>query len=498
MKRDVRVGGRGWWPVIVLSALLAAALTVAPWGSRGLWAQGANSDAELVYLDPNRVIRMVDPTPAFEGVDLAWFSPDGGWKSFALGDVTGDSDAEIIAIRDDGDGGRLKIYDPVAVGAPDDQIEYINDVPWSTLYDVALPGHPLLVGTGEFDTTHAGDEIVYIYELPASQKTAEDIYQLVILHAANDNADGRAWETLHTWNTGNRWTWLATGNLDGGSIDEIALVANEIGNLSIYRVTNDGLERMYRNSNHENEWRAVEFGQYAAGGAEELAAVRAADYPLASAWVFRWANNDIQDHYSERFIPSPRRVFFANIAGNDDQEIVMLRNVPQELGTRARLIIRDGGNNDTKGFTEATLDADNGYQTGAGGDFDGDGRDEIAIGRSNRLRIYTEPEKSTNVEEYDLDNTADILLAGNLDGEGLARSPRLGASVTQLTFDLRGGRGERCADGARGRCYDRVNDSGGRFAARQFGVGELVVVHYLDAVQPQCICQRGWAATRCL
>jgi len=439
MVRGGRTGRRGWWPAVVLSAIVLAAQMVLPWDSRGLWAQqGSNTDAELVYLDSNRVIRILDPAPAFEGVNLTWSSPQGGWKSFVLGDVTGDSDDEIIAVRDDGDAGHLTIYDPVAVDAPDDLVQYLDDVPWATLFDLALPGPPLLVGVGEFDTGRTGAEIVYAYTLPAAQRTAEDVYQFVILRAATDAADGRAWEALTTWNTGNKWTWLATGNLDGSGIDEIALVANEIGNLSIYQVTNDGFNRLYRNSNSENEWRAVEFGQYNAGGVEELTAVRAADYPLASAWIFRWANNDIQDVYAERFIPSPRLVFWADIAGNGDDEIVMLRNVPQELGTRARLIIRDNGN-DTKSMTEATLDADNGYTSGAGGDFDGDGRDEIAVSRTNRIRIFTEPESSADVDDYDLNNTADILKAGNLDGEGLARSPRLGANVTQINFTVRAG-----------------------------------------------------------
>jgi hypothetical protein len=244
---------------------------------------------------------------------------------------------------------------------------------------------------------------------------------------------------LTTWNTSNEWTYLATGNLDGSGIDEIALVANEIGNLSIFRVSADGFTRIYRNVNSENEWRVVEFGQAIAGGAEELAAVRAADWPLASAWIFRWDGANIQDLWAERFIPSPRLVFWADIAGNNDKEIVMLRNVPQELGTRPRLIVRDYNNNDTIVMREAMLDGDNGYSAGAGGDFDGDGRDEIAVMRSNRIRIYKEPERSADVDEYERSNNGEILRAGNLDAEGLARGPRLGASKAGLSFRVRAG-----------------------------------------------------------
>ncbi len=433
-----RVGRRGRWAKLAVTAILLAGELLAAGGQDAGVAQAAtNVDAELVYLDQNGVIRVLDPNAA-EGLNVGWFSPEGAWKSVALADVTGDADDEIIAIRDDGNGGRLKVYDPVAVGAPEDQVQYLDEVPWSTLYDVTLPGQPLLVGAGEFDAGRAGMEIVYIYELPADQRTADDLYQLVILHAANADADGRAWETLATWNTGNKWTWFAMGDMDANGIDEIALVANELGNLSIYRVTSGGFVRMYRNVNIDNEWRAVEFGQFAAGGAEELAAVRAADYPLASAWIFRWDGADVQDVFAGHFIPSPRVVFWADISGNNDDEIVMLRDVPQEMGLRARLIVRDNGN-DTIAMGEPTLDADDGYRTGAGGDFDGDGRDEIAVARSNRIRLFTAPEQSAAVEDHNLSNDARVLRAGNLDAEGLGRSPRLGATPAVVKVTVRAG-----------------------------------------------------------
>jgi hypothetical protein len=431
--------GGGRWVKLAVTAMLLAGLMLVPGGSRDAVAQGTNSrDAELVYLDQDGVIRVLDPQAAFAGVTLNWFSPESGWKDFALADVTADGDDEIVAIRDEGTAGRLRIYDPVAVGLPDDQVQFLDDVPWAVLYDAALPGHVFLIGSGEFDTGRAGAEIVYMVELPPAQQTPEDHYQVVIQRAATDAADGRAWETLATFTTGNRWTWLAAGELDGSGIDEIALVANDLGNLSVFRVVNGAFARIYRNVNEDNEWRAVEFGQFSAGGAEELAAVRAADWPLASAWVFRWDGTAMQDAAAWTFMPSPRLVFMGDIAGNGDDELVMLRNVRQELGTRPRLIVRDNANEGIV-LTEAQLDGDDGYAAGAVGDFDGDGRDEIAVMRSIRIRIYTTPEQSSGFESYDRSNGAEILRAGNLDGAGLARSPRLGATPPSLSLTARAG-----------------------------------------------------------
>ena len=63
-----------------------------------------------------------------------------------------------------------------------------------------------------------------------------------------------------------------------------------------------------------------------------------------------------------------------DIAGNGDDEVILLRQVPSAYGSghaclcaTTAMTIRIG---------EPTLDADNGYQAGVAGDTDGDGRDE--------------------------------------------------------------------------------------------------------------------------
>lgn len=395
-------------------------------------------DDEIVYLDPNGTIRVIDPTPRGGDLQVNWFSPTSGWVDFTLADVTNDGDSEIIAVRPLGAGGQLAIFDPVAIGADDDEVQLLDGVPWAIIYERQLETSPRLVATGEFDLGRTGPEIIFDrFLLPESRNVFEDSRRFTILRQPSGQTRAEEWEIQRTWDTGNPWNWIDTGNFDDRGSDEIVLVAEEIGTISVFRV-GDGFERIFRHSYPENAWRVARFGQFGAGGGEELGAVRAADFPLASAWVFRWEDGEVLDRYAERLIPSPRIMFWADISGNGDVEMVMLRSVPQELGQRPRLFIRDNSN-DTIILNDQQLDVDNGYTAGAGGDADGDGRDEVVIMRNNRIRVYTEPERATSNVEYDVDTDAAHILMGNLDAAGVARESRLGVSQSMITATLRAG-----------------------------------------------------------
>jgi hypothetical protein len=103
------------------------------------------------------------------------------------------------------------------------------------------------------------------------------------------------------------------------------------------------------------------------------------------------------------------------------------------------LIVRDGDNNDAIIVREELLDGDNAYQGGDGGDVDGDGRDEIVLVRNNRIRIYTEPESSTNFQLVERFTNGRTVQLGNVDAAGLAQRSRLSASRTSLSAVLQPG-----------------------------------------------------------
>jgi hypothetical protein len=388
-----------------------------------------NIDEEIVYLDPDGVIHVYDPNRPNDVLYVDWRSPEGGWTQLQVGDVTGDGDAEIVALGPTASGGRLVIYDPVARDVDPAGLPQINGVPWTKLYEVEILGLPRLLLTGEFDASRAGVEILYSYEIePGVERD-----RFVVLRQPAGGTRGQVWEQLRAWEVDGVWIGGAAGNV-GADADVVALVDNRNGRIDAYRVTPQ-VERLFGRTNGGNRWRDVAFGQFNSGGAFELGAVRDAELPLASAWIFRYENNGFVDDYFLQLAPGPQRIFFADIGGNGDDEMVMLREVRPELGPRPRLIIRDRGN-DTLGFTEDLLDGDNEYRGGAGGDVDGDGRDEIVIMRNNRIRIYTEPELSSQRVETVVATNRTTIVVGNVDALGLARTPVLYSPTTRLSAAL--------------------------------------------------------------
>lgn len=436
VKRSDRQGVRWRWRIFALAFVLVCVLPgeSAPEIARAK-ALAPNSDEELVYFDPNHVIRVFDPNPTSDVLQVEWSSPDGGWGAIALGDVTGDGDLEIVAIRPEGETGRLTIFDPVAQDSPLDQVENADEIPWAILYDLELPVPPRLVATGEFDTQRAGREILYSY-------AADDEHdRFVILRATGAGGPGRGWEEQLSWELEGRWSAVATGNVHvDDAIDEVALVSFDLGELGLFRVEPE-VVRTFTNVNREQRWRDVAIGQYVvvANDGAEIAAVRDADLPLASAWIFRYNGSTFVDQLGERISPSPNRVFFADIRNNGDEEVVLLRQVKQELGPRPRLIVRDGNSNDAVTMQEALLDGDNEYKGGDAGDIDGDGRDELVVMRNNRIRIYPQPESAATFDLYELFTNGSTVAVGNVDAAGFAPQSRVLVSPTRVSAMLQPG-----------------------------------------------------------
>ncbi len=406
---------------LLLVWLLAGCLPIILAGSTPAMAKSlaaftaGNRDDEIVYLDNTGTIRVLDPQPVPGHPEVKWSSPTSGWTDFALGDVNADGDQEIVAIGADGATGKLAVYDPVVADGSQTVSGKINGIPWATLYETKLTGIPHLVATGDFDQSTPGDEIIFDYELqPQDRIHADDFLRFAILKAEKSPPDGTAWATLATMDTGNDWTDIATGDIYQYGTDEVALMDSKRGNLSVYTLRKGELRRITRNSNQNRAWRSIMFSQFVGTGSEELLAVREASYPFESAYVFRYKNRAMFDLYKWIFIPNPTFVFKADIMGNGDDEMVMLRSVPPELTDRPRLFVRDNAN-DKITMRETALDPDNGYKSGVGADVNGDGRDAIVIMRNNRIRIYTDPENSEAFQDYDVQTNSRTIKAGNLD-----------------------------------------------------------------------------------
>lgn len=424
-----------------LAWLGALALLVLPWvAGQSVRGQGPEPKMEIVYLDGDGYVRVLDPVLPNVPADphpVLWYSPaeDGTWHDLAVGDFNGDGDDEIVAVRRSASlGFNLAIYDPVV--APNaaltpDQVRSVanSQIPWRTLYTTTVPGEILLVAAGNFDPNTAGHEIWFAYRTDSG-------YQMEIIRRVPGDSDGTRWESYASMSTRVRWRRAHAGNIDNQGADELALTG-EGGVLHVYRVDGGNFVSLFERASLDRPWVDAAIGRFHGAPTAEVAAVRSTNIELPRFFTFIYDPSlpeNFRDGYSEFFAPSPRRVFFADINGNGDEEILLLRGTlaapPPPTPTaapRPHLIMRNRGGDQLNLF-EVILDADGGYQAGVGADVDGDGRDEIIVARNNKIRIFVQPEVNASAVDFDLSTNSSTLYAGNLDSLGFLRFPELVAS----------------------------------------------------------------------
>lgn len=415
------------WPRLwgILCVLLYLSL-----GGKPVTAQIVSKDDEVVYLDAQGYIRVYDPaqtnTPA-----VTWVSPIGGWVDFALGDLNGDGDSEIVAVQGDTGSGRLTIYDPVVTSGVIVPNQLFNGIPWRILYDTTVAGAPYLVTTGELDAAVAGAEIVYGALLNTEDEDdTNDEVTLSVLHATA--AAGSAWgQVAQRTTSGSPWRQITVGNLDGTAPDELTLVDKD-GALEIYRLSAPTLTRIFNNESDSRPWQTTTVARFFSVGLPGLAASRSASPGFHSFVVLVYDTDeegDFRDAHSEYFLPAPEQLFAGDINGNGDEEIFFLRSVPSNITNLPRLVMRNRGTDTPPAFEQA-LDTDNGFGGGAAGDVDGDGRAEVVIMRNNRLRTFTQLEVNANSIDYTPTATtnARTIHAGNLDRNGYLKTPTFSVS----------------------------------------------------------------------
>jgi len=391
----------------------------------------ANIEDEIVYIDAAGHIRVFDPRQPDNVPPVAFRSPDAGWIDAAVGDVNGDGDDEIVAI---GENGLLKVYDPVIASGPVPPENVINGIYWEELYATILPNRALLVDTGNFDAEPTTDEIVAVYVDPnnATSSFVQIYYQPLAPF------DGRTWLPLTDVAASELWSDVATGNLDGAGVDELALVNEDLGALRVYRLAgNNVLNPFFISESDTKPWSDVAIGNVDNELVlPELVAVRNAAPPLPALVVQRYKSPDaFEDVGTRELLPSPRVVFLADVTGNGDEEMYLLRDVPAG-DARPRLFISNLGIDGMFAF-EVPLDTDNGYRYGAGGDIDGDGKDELAVVRDTGFKIFESPETNINSYTVTLETNARTIVMGNLDALG---KDRLTADVTRFDLSVNAGK----------------------------------------------------------
>lgn len=398
-----------------LTLLLTLHFAVAPPAAR---AQSPGDPAdEIVYIDPSGVVRVRDPLPA-AGTGVTWYSPVGGYTDAVLLDLNGDTDLEIAALRESGDGRSLDIYDPVLATGPVAPGQSIGGVPWALITSIPIVQPVGILAAGDIDLTAPGDEILLSARVVASGTGDATLYKQSVYYLRNEGArDGRAWEAVGLPISSEDWTSAALGDMNGDGIDEIGLVAGRTGTLSVWQMRGSGdAARVYKNESDNRPWLDVAMGPFR-GGNDMLGAVRDAPLGLPSLVILRWDNGSLADEYGREFDPSPNFIFFGDINGSGDAETYMIRYVDSAVTGKARLIMRQQGA-DPAALLEDVLDADNGYKVGAAGDIDGDGKDEVVLIRNNGIREYMSPDTATSFTPTALQSNSRTLVIGDLDRVG--------------------------------------------------------------------------------
>ena len=446
---QARTNGFKILTMLVTSALVLALLPSVAAPQTKVQAQ--TIDDEIVYIDGAGVIRVLDTNQAGTKL-IQWFSDEDGFYDFALGDVNNDGDQEIIGIKGTGAAGKLVVYDPVVNSPAIPPSGKINDVPWAKLYERSIGATPVIVGAGDLDNNIPGDEIIYGFE------TGTYSSAITVIKGDSLTPDGRGWlEHIPRVDFENNWDFVDVGQIDGSSTDEVILIDDDAvlnqnrSRLSAYRLNDGGLANnspFFSNSSSNNEWRRVAIGDVVPGGNNEVVAIRntSATGP-SNILIFKYSSSAglAEDDGDAIFInPSPRDVFLANINGEvngvSDKEIFLLRSVRNNAAAIRLAVINRGNDSIDKSKIEQALDSDNRWKNGAGGDVDGDGRDEIILMAAGQIRVYNDPIGNMNNTLENVVGTNDrSLKVGDLDRNGFTSGIELQATVTGLENGIAAG-----------------------------------------------------------
>lgn len=425
------------WPVIALMALILAQLPLPTASIPAVHAAPLNQgqeiigDEELVYIgSEDEKIRVLDTNQIDRNPLIQWESPDGDWRAFDLGDFNNDGDMEIVAIKGggtrSGEVGLLAVFDPVVIdGTPG--LPEINGVPWRLLHERLIPGRPTLVKAGNFDPNIPGDEIVYGFlineDVPVDDE--DDKYRFTIIKAADPQPNGIHWvDHISAKDEGQEWDFITAGDMGDGGADEIVLIEEDGGELNVFKIES-GWQRIFRVGNDDNPFRWAEIGDFYQGGYNEMLTSRKAGSSLASMIFFLFtpgSPDGLNFHAGleneENVQPYPRVIVAADVNGSGDDEAFLLR---RERGPR--LFSRNAGPDPIPALA-LDLDGDDGYRAMAGGDFDADGREEIAILRNDNLRIFSLEDSTWSEANFTVAADTDYLRAGDLDAAGFSAGPR--------------------------------------------------------------------------
>ncbi len=359
-------------------------------------------DDEIVLLTADGRVTVVDPHVATGYRPVSFTSSSTGWEQIALGDVNGDGDEEIVALK----AGELRVFDPVPRGTPASWHMAPPEGHWThvALGDVDGDGQAEIIATHTREATEAPARVLVL----DPNKTATSFRQVFA-------------RTLEV-----PVKLLASGDVDGDGWDD-GVVLGDIR--ALFYVFSGGMWDTLVYYFEIKPWKAVAVGQVDANSRqEEIATSRQPPSGWDSYILFRWIGGGrVLPVDQVPYFPTIDDIAAVDMNGDGDDELLFIRSDDSAVP----LIVRNPA-----GYVlprDIQIWCGPGWRRIEGGDLDGNGWGEIVILKERAYRIYTSPELNDDFETH-LGNFRLGLAVGNLDGSGIPDKPILRLSANGVSF----------------------------------------------------------------
>ena len=381
------------------------------------------NDDELVIINRDDRITVRDPYTPPGFIPLSWESPQTGFRQVYTGDFNGDGTAEIVGLR----GGEAQVFDPFRQSNEPDVARVFTADPGQVWQRAA---------TGRF-FGGARDGLVLVESLNSGNIRARMIVYVF------DPASGN-WVQNYALNLGATFQGLAAGDVNGDGRDELTGIRSGAGYNQILIFNPSANWATIYEGNYDYPWVAVAVGdvQNAWENKDEIVTTRSGvGTNLDSFLVFRYiSSSSLQDVAWQKFYPNFTRIALADVNGNGDDEIYLLRPGVFDGTAIIALTSRNYGNDNNQVIEFNELAGQTRFGNIQAGDVEGDGRDEVIVMASDEYIIYTEPASSTTRQSYvGAYSTSLSFAVGNLDGNGIPQGPRLSVTPTTVSLTLQSG-----------------------------------------------------------
>jgi hypothetical protein len=404
--------------VFGVPASTARADTAAP-------ALAAAADDEVILLTSAGQIRVDAPLPPSSPAPQIWNSGSSqGWMMVAAGDFNGDGDAEIVATKSN----TFQVFDPVVQSGRQE----VTNGP------ISLGTQIYLVATGDFDGD-TKDEIAIVF-----YRGGTNPYQLAV-YDGGLNATAGDWRLSYPVPSGYAANWqdMSTGDINNDGADDVVMVRNADNRITV--LNGRTWAELADQANYATAWYAVAAGNLTAAYAgDEIALERHGNDKnprVNSLLALRVASGQLKDDIGGGAYYSPDFTSIAtgDVNGDTVDETLLLRNPIYDGRVWLQMVNPAGAT--LFGFEQSTGDSPL-FAIVRMGDVDGDGHAEVIVERTDRYRIYYQPEVDVSFTDYPgafrtwststVSNLPTIALA-NVDG---VSGPVLSVTPTSLSFSL--------------------------------------------------------------